>query len=178
VNQSDLGAFSLVILGMAELRGRQLTSAGVKLYWNCLQHLTLLEFTEMATHLTRTCAFMPTPYDFEKLRLSGRATPGEAWSRVLGWTASGSYRDCNSIGDALIDRAVAALGGYRSIAMHDISTLHFAERRFVEHYEAIQDADYVREALPSIARPALPGPTSIAALIASNKQLTTESSQC
>ena len=53
------------------------------------------------------------------------------------------------------------LGGYTAIAMCDEDKLHYLERRFVEHYEAKQDADEVREALPSLtadARPRIDGP--------------------
>ena len=151
----DRKAFAEVIIGFAELKGRKLSSASIELYWRSLQHWPIAAFRSAAEQLIRTCEFMPGPKDFEDLRKAGRPTPGEAWERAR--RASGTAIQCGRIthngtcGDELIDRAVRAIGGYGVIAMTDTDKLPFLERRFAEHYDAIRDADDVREAVPQIA---------------------------
>lgn len=147
---SDRQKFIEIVLGFAELKGKQLSAPALELYWRAMQGWSIEEFQEAAEELLRTCEFMPIPKDFEDLRKAGRDTAGEAWARVIGWCASGAYRD-RVMGDPVIDRAVAALGGYRSIAMHEEEKLHFLERRFAEHFEAMQDAEDTRHAVPQIA---------------------------
>lgn len=153
----DRKAFAEVVIGLAELKGRKLSSASIELYWRSLQHWPIAAFRSAAEQLIRTCEFMPGPKDFEDLRKAGRPTPGEAWERAR--RASGTAIQCGRIthngtcGDELIDRAVRAIGGYGAIAMTDTDKLPFLERRFAEHYESIRDADDVREAVPQIAYP-------------------------
>ena len=151
----DRKAFAEVVIGFAELKGRKLSSASIELYWRSLQHWPIAAFRSAAEQLVRTCEFMPSPFHFEQLRKAGRPTPGEAWERAR--RASGTAIQCGQLthngtcGDELIDRAVRAIGGYGVIAMTDTDKLSFLERRFAEHYDAIRDADDIREAVPQIA---------------------------
>ena len=163
----DKPEFVRILMGLSSIKpGKPMTPEGLDMYWAAMrQEWGIGEFREAAGHLAGTCEFMPNPYHFEQLRKAARPTAGEAWSTVLGWAASGSYRDCDSCGDPIIDRAVKAMGGYRAIAMHDEDKQHFAERRFADHYESMQDADTVRNALPFITRPALNGPQPVAGLL-------------
>ena len=55
-------------------------------------------------------------------------------------------------GDPLLERAVAAMGGWIVIRMSPEQNLHFLERRFAEHYAEIQNATDVRDAVPQLAR--------------------------
>lgn len=155
MRQQDFEAFSEVVVGFAELKGKQLSPAAIKLYWNAMRHWDLEEFRAAANELLRRCEFMPTPKDFEDLRKAGRLTAPEAWERAR--AASGSAIQCGhvthngSCGDELIDRAVRGIGGYGAIAMCDRDKLPFLERRFTEAYQTIQDAHEIREALPELA---------------------------
>lgn len=150
----DRKAFLEVVVGFAELKGKQLSAPALELYWNAMQTWSLEEFRKAAEHLLRSCEFMPVPKDFEDLRKAGRRTAGEAWALACSSTSSAytptGYRGGTS-GDALIDQCVHMIGGYSVIAMCDEAKLHFLERRFCEHYESLEDADDVREALPQIA---------------------------
>ena len=169
---TDRKKFVEVVIGFAELKGKQLSAPALELYWRSLQHWALADFLQAAEHLIRTSEFMPLPKDFEDLRKAGRPTAGEAWTRAiancgschspLGYTAGGTC------GDPFVDRVVRAIGGYRAIAMCDSEKLHFLERRFSEHFESIQDAEDIREEVPRIAftkRRAIGGPTKVSEML-------------
>jgi len=171
---ADRKKFLEVVVGFAELKGKQLSAPALELYWRALQRWSLDDFLAAAEQLVRSCEFMPTPKDFEDLRKAGRRTAGEAWTLALEfarkgfdrWTDGGISR--NQIpdpDDEFLMRAVRAIGGFRAIAMSNVDSTHFLERRFCEHYEAMQDADEVREAVPQLAcsrTPLLSGPRRIA----------------
>jgi hypothetical protein len=163
---SDRQSFIEIVIGFAELKGKQLSAPALELYWNAMQHWTMQDFQQAANHLVRTCEFMPTPRDFESLRKAGRITAGEAWAMVLAAVRRSDYDHGIS---PLIDRVVGACGGYRLIGQTEVNQTQFIERRFAEHFEVIQDADDTRAAVPQIARTQdalkLSGPQSVAATL-------------
>lgn len=163
---SDRTEFVEIVLGFAELKGKQLSAPALELYWRSLQHWPLPAFKAAAEQLVRTSEFMPGPKEFEDLRKAGRPTAGEAWGRVLQHVRDSAWRK-GPLGDPLIDKVVSCLGGYGAIALCELDKAHFLERRFAEHYEAIQDAEDVRNALPQIA-----GPSHLPQLTAVAKRLT------
>jgi hypothetical protein len=144
MKNADRKKFAEIILGFAELKGKQLSAPAIELYWNAMQPWSIEEFQGAANVLIRRCEFMPTPKDFEDLRRAELPTAGEAWARVLAAVRSSSYAEGV---DPQIDRAVAACGGYRAIGQLTDDGLPFMERRFSEHYESMSDATEVREAL-------------------------------
>lgn len=180
---NDRKAFIEVVIGFAELKGKQLSAPALELYWRSLQHWGLEDFKVAAEHLLRTCEFMPLPKDFENLRKAGRPTTGEAWAQVLAfarkgfvlWEGGGASRN-SAVGepdDPVVNRAVEMVGGYRAIAMSDTDKTQFLERRFCEHYESLQDAEDVRESVPAIAYTsprALNGPQRVGKLLGRDKQ--------
>lgn len=138
----DRRAFLEVVIGFAELKGKQLSGPALELYWNSMQDWTIEDFRAAANTLVRTCQFMPTPKEFNDLRRSALPTKGEAWAMVLSHL-HGGYRDGGLI--PAIDRAIRALGGYRNLAMMPIDQLHWQEKRFAEHYEDMAEAEERRE---------------------------------
>lgn len=159
MNSADRKAFVEVVVGFAELKGKQLSAAALELYWKSLQHWPLDEFRKAAEQLLRTCEFMPTPKDFEDLRKAGRPTCGEAWIEARA-TARVWREGCSvSSGNAFVDHVVRVIGGYRAIAMCDVDKMHFLERRFAEHFEEMQDTQDTRTALPNLTAGIL-GPPS------------------
>jgi hypothetical protein len=148
----DRKPFLEVVMGFTELRGKTLSAPALELYWNAMQDWDLADFRAAANHLLRTCEWMPLPHHFEALRKAGRDTAGEAWieaQKHLVWGLE-SYtlsHDC----PPLIARAVRAIGGAHVIAMTPQDKLPFLERRFTEHFEAMQDSEDTREAVPQIA---------------------------
>jgi hypothetical protein len=154
VNQTDRKDFAEIVLGFAELKGKQLSAPAVELYWRSMQHWPLEAFREAAEQLLRTCEWMPTPKDFEDLRKAGRPTAGEAWERAR--KAAGSAIVCGQVthngtsGDPFIDAVVRAIGGFGQIAMCETGKLHFLERRFADHFASMLEAADTRDAVPQI----------------------------
>jgi hypothetical protein len=168
MNAGDRVKFLEVVIGFAELKGKQLSAQALELYWRALQHWDLQDFMDAAAALIRTSTYMPLPKDFEDLRKAGRPTSGEAWARAVDNCGSChsalGYTNGGSCGDPFVDRVVRAIGGYKAIAMCDSDKLHFLERRFAEHFETMRDAEDVRADVPQIAfkpRPQINGPRSI-----------------
>lgn len=144
---ADRPAFLQVVLGFAELKGRQLSAPALELYWSAMQHWELAGFRAAAEELLRRSEFMPTPKDFEDLRRAGRMTAGEAWAIAREAIRYG-YRSSTH---PLIDRVVQILGGYYALGLLNSDQMPFLERRFAEHYEDLQDVEEVRQAVPQIA---------------------------
>lgn len=165
----DKPRFLAVLAGLAAVKpgNTKLTPEALEVWWMALREWDLGDFEAAAAHLLRTSEFMPNPYHFERLRKSGRQTAGEAWAAVLEYVRKGFWHwtgggipTPNGLApeppDPLTERVVRALGGYQVIAGSREDGLPFLERRFSEHYDAMQFADDTRAAVPQIA--ALPGP--------------------
>jgi hypothetical protein len=158
---TDKSKFIKQLVGLAAIKpGKDLTPEAYEIWWQAMQSWSMEDFTAAAAQLARSVEFMPSPYHFEQLRKAGRPTAGEAWASVLRYVRSDYSPSGLSIvngGDTkpkseLIDRAVAALGGYRTIALSSTENTQFLERRFCEHYATIEDATDVRKAVPQIAQ--------------------------
>ena len=151
MQQSDFVRFREVLAGMAELYQRELSNQLLDVYWMALKSWSLGDFQSAAANLMATATFMPRPSDFTSLKRAGEPTAGEAWATAL--SNCTCWRDGKSQGGR-IDRAVRAVGGYKSIAMADVETaLPHIERRFKEAYEELCDVEETREQLPQIALP-------------------------
>lgn len=154
---ADKGEFAKVVMGFAELKGKQLSLPALELYWRAMRDWPLEFFMLAAERLVKTSKFMPEPYHFEQLLKAGRTTAGEAFAKALEWARTGAYRHPAMTPEAiLIDRVVAAMGGWIALCGSDPEKIHFTERRFAEHYESIEDATDTRTALPQIAAPLHP----------------------
>lgn len=155
MQQSDFQRFKAVMAGMGELYQRDVSGPLLDVYWLALRNWDLSDFEQAASHLLQQAQFMPRPADFTALQKAARPTYGEAWLKAVNNAGSaivcGQVTFGKSCGDPLIDRAVHAIGGYGVIAMTDRDKLCFVEKRFAEHYESMQDAEDVREAVPQIA---------------------------
>lgn len=161
----DRKAFGQVVLGLAELYGKELSLPALALYWNSLRDWQLDEFRTAAELLLRRCEFMPAPRDFEALRRAAQPLAGEAWARVL-VHLRGSYRSGVGLDEGgPIDQAVRSLGGYQSLAFRDTQYLGIDERRFVERFAQAVEALDVRRVLPRLAltnSEGTPGPRLLA----------------
>src|SRR5687768_10393899 len=80
---SDKPKFVTTLVGLAAIKGRELTDEAIDLWWLSMATWSIEDFTAAAAHLIGSCQFMPTPYDFQQLRKAGELTPGEAWEHVL-----------------------------------------------------------------------------------------------
>jgi len=165
---ADGKRFRDLIRGMGRMFGQEPDALILDAYWLALGKWSMSEFESAAAHLMQTSKFMPRPADFHELRKAGRPTAGEAFAKAIDHAASSAYRN-GPLGEPLIDRCVRAIGGYIAIAMCEEDKLHFLGKRFAEHFETMQDAEDVREAVPTIAGPpqhkALSGPTRLRDLL-------------
>jgi hypothetical protein len=149
---SDKEQFLKVMNGMAAMRKAQLIPEVLDLWWGCMADWTIEDFKAATIEILKRTAYMPCPKDFEDLRRAGRMTAGEAWDMAVGHAASSSYRQ-GPTGSDQVDQCVRMIGGYSAIAMCEEEKLHFLERRFCEHYETLDDANSIRDAVPQIAKP-------------------------
>lgn len=142
----DFDQFTIILRAFAELKSKQLSVTAIELYWRAMSHWSIDDFKSAAEQLVRTCKFFPTPSEFEDLRKAGRMTAAEAWTLVLDAARGNAPHPT----DPRILAAVRALGGFHAIGMSRVDQTHFLEKRFVEHYESINDAEDTREALPNL----------------------------
>ena len=172
----DYETFCGILLGFAEPRRIPLSSTTFELYWGALADWTIEDFRAAANVLFKRCDWMPTPKDFEDLRRSATERAGvEAWEvarrAARSAIALGRVRDDVTSGDALVDRAVATVGGYGAIAMCESAWLHALERRFLQAYVEVREVAEIRAALPHFTeRASLPqrnatGPASVAEIL-------------
>lgn len=170
---TDRKKFVETLNGLAAVKpGKELTDAALEIWWSSMKGWSIEEFVAAASHLASSVEFMPSPFNFEQLRKAAKPTDGEAWAEALkrckAWRTGQAWDD-------VIERAVMAIGGYRSIAMADVETaLPHIERRFKEAYAELEDVETVRQALPHIApAPAINyrdgGMTQIAAPLAGGR---------
>lgn len=156
---NEFERFNAVMNGMAKLYEREIDQPLLDAYWLALRDWPLEQFEQAAGHLMAHNKFMPRPAEFNELRKASKQTAGEAWAKVLQfartgythWTDGGVTRTkAEPPDDPAIQRAVAAIGGYHAIAMSETSKTPFLERRFCENYDAMETAEEVRTALPSV----------------------------
>jgi len=148
MDNNDRPEFVQVLNGLAAIRRVDLTKEAYELWWQSMKDWPLDDFKDAAGYLLLNCQFMPTPYDFEQLRKKGEVSAHEAWAMALNH-AGGAWRQ-GVLGDALTDRVIAMLGGYRMIALTDEDKLGFIQRRFMDAYNDFLNTDGVREALPDL----------------------------
>lgn len=147
---SDRPEFLKVLNGIAAMKSKPLAVEALDLWWLSMKDWPIDEFKAAASHLVKSCQFMPTPYDFEQLKRAAEPTAGEAWAKALASCAC--WRGAIPSPGGRIDRAAKAVGGYYAIAMADRETaLPHVERRFKDAYAELADIDDAREALPEIA---------------------------
>lgn len=149
MQQNDFQRFRAVLNGMAKLYDKELDSVLLDAYWMALRPWSLGDFEAAAATLMETSRFMPRPVDFKSIRDAGINTASEMWPQVL--TACVQWRDSLLSIDDRTDRAVAALGGYRAIAMADTEmALPHLGRRFIEIYTELTEVDGARESLSQL----------------------------
>jgi len=146
---TDAKRFAEIVTALSELYGQTITQPAVKLYWQAMQDWPLEDFERAAAHLAKTSRFFPRPADFHALRKQATTlTAGEAWAKVIDHCRLGTYRDGSGIDNGgPIDTATRTVGGYRAIAMHDTSKIHFLQHTFSENYCAGTEATEAAAAL-------------------------------
>lgn len=154
MERADYRPFCEVVLGFAELKGKQLSAPALELYWRALQHWSLADFRLAAEQLVRTSEFMPTPKDFEDLRKAGDETAAEAWDAVFFKRGAVTPR---------ARRAAELAAGGRYLGHLDLEReVPHVQRRFMEIYRELADVEQTRGAVPQIAAKRTNGLTHVA----------------
>ena len=153
MQQADIARFNQLVTGVCLTFGRDPEPFVLDVYWITLRDWSIEEFEQGCAHILKTAKFMPRPSDFEDLRKAGRMTPGEAFAAAMVVARDCSRHTPSSSGDPRIDAAASACGGYFAMGQQETEKIGWLERRFVEHYESISDAEDVREALPQLTGP-------------------------
>jgi hypothetical protein len=156
---SDKVEMSRVLLGLAAIMpNAKVTPEALEVWFGAMRDWDIADFRAAASHLAKTCRFMPTPYDFEQVRKAGTTTSAEAFAQALAHCASGQWRQVPHP-DRAIELAVQGLGGWRAMAFCEEDKTHFLEKRFAEHYAELTDKRDTIAALPGIVNaPKLAGP--------------------
>lgn len=143
MNATDKQNFVAVLVGLSAIKpGKGLTPEAIEVWWMAMRDWDLADFRDAAALLTKTCQFMPSPYDFEQIRKAGELTAGEAWELAL----SGALLEPGS----RTERAARICGGQTHIRHADIERdLPHIQRRFMEIYDELIDVDSARQALPN-----------------------------
>lgn len=153
---SDFATFRALMTALGKVYEREIDAPLLDAYWLALEVWSIEDFGAAAKHLMRWGRFFPRPSDFEDLRRSATQRDViEAWETARRTARNaislGRVRTDVTSGDPLIDRAVAAIGGYGTIALCDSAWLHALERRFLDAYSESRDVAAVRAALPHLA---------------------------
>lgn len=149
---TDFERFRVLMIGMGELYGKEISGPLLDAYWVALRKWEIKPFEEACAHLMGNATFMPRPADFTALQKAGRETAGEVFSNIrqyLKYTPNGYTLHPET--PRVIESAIRAMGGANAYAMCDEEKLPFLERRFCEHYDQISSAEDTREAVPQIA---------------------------
>jgi hypothetical protein len=152
MQQTDFERFRDLMAGMGRIFGSSPDQLLLDVYWLALRDWSLADFEAATAHLLSKAQFMPKPADYAALRKAGQPTSGEAFERarqIVRRLFPREYASHQS-GDARLDAAVRACGGYEALAMCTSENIGFFERRFAEHFESISDAETVREVLPDL----------------------------
>lgn len=161
---NDGKRFRDLLRGMGRIYGAEPDAITLDAYWVALKCWSLEDFEAACETLMQTAKFMPRPADFNDLRKAGELTAGEAFAIARDIARHCSQHGQPTADDPRIDAAARACGGYFAMGLTETEKIGFLERRFCEHYEAICEAEDVREALPQItalARARVSGPRAL-----------------
>lgn len=155
---SDKPEFLKILNGLAAVKpGAKLTVEALDVWWVSLIDWPIEAFRVATKHFAKSMEFMPSPYHYEQLKKAALPTGEEAWGiclkRSVNWRYGITEVD-------RIDRIARLIGGYEHIAMANTETaLPHIQRRFLDAWKNVSEAETVREQVPQIA-----GPRSQAAL--------------
>lgn len=153
---SDFGRFKSIMTGLAELYQRQLSPDLLDIYWNAMSDWDIADFNRTASALAKQNTFMPRPADFNSVKIAASSDSAtEAWLAALTCIKSGDYHRGVTPG-GLIDKAVIAVGGYRTIGFADYDQFQFLHKRFLDAFDALCRAEKSKQTL------SLPKPTPTA----------------
>lgn len=137
MTEQDKPGFLLAITALAELFGRELSDAGLELYFRSLRDLSPAEFKMAVESCARTCRHFPRPAEIlEAAHGSGDSRAIEAWIDAWGLVSSvGSYQT-PEIYDPVTAKTIEAMGGWPAFCLtEDSESWH--RKRFIDTWIAL-----------------------------------------
>lgn len=147
MNNEDKQEFVRVLNGLAAIKRVDLTKEAYEMWWLSMNDWDIADFRGAASHLLKSCEFMPAPHDFEQLKKAQKPNAREAWADALAF-ADGRWRT-EIHPDPTVNDVVHSLGGWSAIALCNLEKLGFLERRFLDTYSERIESDGARKALPN-----------------------------
>ncbi|WP_043767546.1 DUF6475 domain-containing protein [Algiphilus aromaticivorans] len=145
----DKAKFAELVTGMAEIYGREVTAASLRLWWATLGDHSLDDVDHaLRAHVRdpESGQWMPKPADVIR-RLEGSARDQEAdleaqavsaWGKALeALRNTGPYQDC-PIEDPRALAAIEDQGGWQSFCMMETRQLTWARKQFIDAYKCME----------------------------------------
>jgi len=136
---NDLVKFSEIMMALAEVfeSDGEPSAVKIEIYFNALKDKTIKQITEAAGKLFRNRAFSSFPKPAELITLIDGPESVKAlaaWGLVMKCLENGDIPP-----DPAINETVRRIGGWDWLSTQGYTELHWIEKRFIEHFEAIND---------------------------------------
>lgn len=139
MTQDDAPRFGVALVACAEMFDKEISAALVKLYYESLKDLTIVEVERGLARAISASNFMPRPAQIREYAglgsINAKQASSVAWHRLLAACSEvGCYRSIE-IEDPATAFAVEQMGGWVAVCTRDDET-HWVEREFRELYES------------------------------------------
>jgi len=138
--QKDKPRFSQIMLGMADNFRDTVTKEGLNMRFDMLSGFSLEEVESAAKKILRHRKYTKMPPIAEFIEAMEGSKTGKAlnaWGLIVKSLEQGQGPPT----DAKMQEAIKRVGGWDWISRQTYEELHWLEKRFVEHYEAITETD-------------------------------------
>lgn len=137
MTDNDKARFAELVTGTAEALGRNLSKAGIRVFWNALREHSLPEVERaFDAHIRgERGQFMPTPADIIR-QISGDPAERsmEAWRQVVDAMSRHGGGVTVMFSDPRVNAAIESMGGWPDLCA-STEDRKWLERRFREHYD-------------------------------------------
>ena len=139
----DKKAFAEMISTLAVLYDKDVSPVLRKIYWEVLSTYSDEEVKFMFNQAVANCKFFPKPSELiqfiktikQEQKQLEEITSLEAWGMVMSGLEYGRVPE-----DEKIQQAIRRLGGWDYLKGKTYDDLHWLEKRFVEHYNQIEES--------------------------------------
>ena len=138
--------FAEIIATLGAVFQREVEKPLVRIYWEVLSKYSDEQIEAACKAALSRCKFFPKPAEIEELIPSGVMSPPEAWGAVMEALEFGKES-----ADPQVNEAVRRVGGWGYLKEKTNDELQWISKRFVEHYNDLQDQNRLRiaQALPA-----------------------------
>ena len=131
--------FAEIIATLGTVFQREVEKPLVRIYWEVLSKYSDEQIEAACKAALSRCKFFPKPAEIEELIPSGVMSPPAAWGAVMEALEFG-----RESADPQVNEAVRRVGGWRYLREKTNDELQWISKRFVEHYNDLQDQNRLR----------------------------------